>query len=191
MEDLGFFLSRTFASTRAKRRTWPYVPGTYFVTNPAAPVAVTTLGSVTLAGAVSREPPSGFCIVGKVETDNIGIEKIIKNVLSNPAIRYLVCAGNETPRHLTGATMMTLFENGIDEDKKIPRAPGMRPILPNTSAAEVSAFRKQVEPIDMIGCTDVAALHARVSELATASTQSQPLDSARPLTWPSRRISNV
>jgi tetrahydromethanopterin S-methyltransferase subunit A len=166
MEDFGIFLSRTFASTRAKRKSWPYVPGSYFVTNPVAPVAVTTLGSVALAEAVSRNPLPGLCIVGKVETENIGIEKIIKNILSNPAIRYLVCAGNEPPRHLTGATLMALFENGVDEDQRIPGAPGMRPILPNTTAAEVSAFREQVEAIDMIGCTDVAAIHIRVSELA-------------------------
>ncbi len=166
MEDFGFFLSRTFASTRAKRKTWPYVPGTYFITDRTAPVAVTTLGSVALAEAVSRNPPRGLCIVGKVETENIGIEKIIKNVLSNPAIRYLVCAGNEPPKHLTGATMMALFANGIDESNRILESPAMRPILSNTSATEVLAFRERVEPIDMIGCTDVSAIHARVVELA-------------------------
>ncbi|GMT40079.1 MAG: hypothetical protein IEMM0001_0814 [bacterium] len=166
MENFGFFLTRVFASTRAKRKTWPYVPGTYFVTDPEAPVAVTTLGSVALAKAASQDPPPGLNIVGKVETENIGIEKIIKNILSNPAIRYLVCAGNEPPRHLTGATMMALFENGIDENNKILGSPGMRPVLPNTSADEVLAFRKQVKPVDMIGCTNVPSIHARVVELA-------------------------
>jgi tetrahydromethanopterin S-methyltransferase subunit A len=166
MEDFGFFLSRTFASTKAKKKTWPFVPGTYFVTDPAAPIAVTTLGSVALAEAVSKDPPPGLCIVGKVETENIGIEKIIKNILSNPSIRYLVCAGNEPPKHLTGATMMALFKNGIDGENRIPGAPGMRPILPNTSAAEVLAFREQVEPIDMIGCMDIPTIHARVAKLA-------------------------
>jgi tetrahydromethanopterin S-methyltransferase subunit A len=175
MEDFGFFLSRVFASTKARRKTWPFVPGTYFVTDPDAPVAVTTLGSVDLAEAVSLDSPPGLCIVGKVETENIGIEKIIKNILSNSAIRYLVCAGNEPPRHLTGATMIALFENGIDEDHRIPGAPGMRPILPNTSAEEVQDFRRRVEPVDMIGCTDVQAIHARVAELAqTADARPAP-----------------
>jgi tetrahydromethanopterin S-methyltransferase subunit A len=173
MEDFGFFLSRTFANTKAKRKTWPYVPGTYFVADPAAPVAVTTLGSVALAEAVSHNPPPGLCIVGKLETENIGIEKIVKNTVSNPAIRYLVCAGSEPPKHLSGATMLALFANGIDENHRIPEAPGMRPILPNTSAAEVRAFREQVQPINMIGCTDVAAIHARVKELAS-NTQPAP-----------------
>lgn len=169
MANFGFFLSRTFASTKAKQKTWPFVSGTYFVTDPQAPVAVTTLGSVELAEAVSLDPPPGLSISGKVETENIGIEKIIKNIISNPAIRYLVCAGNEPPKHLTGTTIMALFENGIDENNRIPGSPGMRPVLPNTSRDEVQAFRQQVEPVDMIGCTDIPAIHARVAELAEAA----------------------
>jgi len=166
MENFGFFLSRTFASTKAKKPEWPYVPGTYFVADPVAPVAVTTLGSVDLAKAVSESAPVGMCIVGKVETENIGIEKIIKNILSNSAIRFLVCAGNEPPKHLTGATLIALFENGVDEKNKIVGSPGMRPILPNTTRGEVEEFRRRIEPIDMIGCTDIAAIHAKVGELA-------------------------
>jgi tetrahydromethanopterin S-methyltransferase subunit A len=167
MEDFGFWLSRTFASTRAKQPEWPYVPGTYVVINPRAPVAVTTLGSVALASEVAREPPAGLCIVGKVETENIGIEKIIKNVLSNSDIRFFVCAGAEPPKHLTGATMLALFRDGVDERMKIIGSPGMRPVLPNTTPAEVEVFRRQVEPVDMVGCTDVAAIHAKVVELAS------------------------
>ncbi len=166
MENFGFFLSKTFATTKAKKAEWPYVPGQYFVADPNAPVAVTTLGSVDLAEQVSQRPPPGLCIVGKVETENIGIEKIIKNVLSNPAIRFLVCAGNEPPKHMTGATMVALFENGIDQNKKIIGSPGMRPMLPNTSEEEVQAFRERIEPVVMIGCTDVKAIHAKVAELA-------------------------
>jgi tetrahydromethanopterin S-methyltransferase subunit A len=174
MQDFGFFLSRAFATTKPRRKTWPHVPGTYFVTDPAAPVAVTTLGSVPLAEAVSRNRPAGLCIAGKVETENIGIEKIIKNTISNPAIRFLVCAGAEPPRHLTGATLLALFEQGMDENHRIRGAPGMRPVLRNTSAAEVRAFREQLQPIDMIGCTEVGAICARVAELAGPARPAGP-----------------
>ncbi len=168
MSNFGFFLSRTFASTRANKTEWPFIPGRYHVVSPHAPVAVTTLGSVKLASDIAESPPEGLCIVGKVETENIGIEKIIKNILSSAAIRYLVCAGNEPPKHLTGATLFALFNNGIDVHGRIIGSPGMRPVLPNTSAEEIQAFRDQVEPIDMIGCTDVAEIHARVAELASS-----------------------
>lgn len=165
MENFGFFLTRAFATTKGRRRKWPFVPGKYFVNIPTAPVAVTTLGSVDLAPQVAKSPPDGLCIVGKVETENIGIEKVIKNILSNPSIRYLVCAGKEPPKHLTGATIISLFENGIDERNNIIGSPGMRPQLPNTTQEEVRVFRERIQPVDMIGCTDVAEIHTKVEEL--------------------------
>jgi tetrahydromethanopterin S-methyltransferase subunit A len=167
VEDFGFLLSRTFASTKATKRAWPFLPGKYFVLDPEAPVAVTTLGSVALSLQVAEAAPKGLCIVGKLETENIGIEKIVKNILSNPAIRFLICAGNEPPKHLSGATLLALFKNGIDAAKRVPGSPGMRPILPNTTSNEVEVFRRQVDPVDMIGCTDINLISAKVAELAT------------------------
>lgn len=169
MENFGFLLTRMFATTRAKRKSWPHVPGKYFVIDPACPVAVTTLGSVELAETIASHYPQGLNIVGKVETENIGIEKIIKNVISNPSIRYLLCVGKEPPKHLTGATIKALFENGIGEDRKILGSPGMRPVLPNTSRAEVDAFCQQVELVDMIGCTDIDLITAKIKELALSA----------------------
>ncbi len=187
MAEFGFFLSRRFASTKSKRRKWPHVPGKYFVCDPEAPVAVCTLGSVDLATAVAENPPAGLCITGKLETENIGIEKIIKNVISNSAIRVLLCVGAEPPKHLTGATLEALFKNGMDEQGRIPESPGMRPQLPNTSAEEVAAFREQLEPHFMINCRDVAEIHAKVVELArqaapsvTRTTMNKPDGSSYP-----------
>lgn len=145
---------------------WPSIPGRYVVMDAQAPVAVTTLGSVALTRAVADASPHGLCIVGKVETENIGIEKIVQNVVANPAIRFLVCAGEESPRHRSGASLLALFANGIDSGGRIVGSPGRRPILRNTTAAQVTAFRSQVEPIDMIGCVDVAAIAAKVRDLA-------------------------
>ncbi len=176
LDEFGFLLSRVFASTRPRKRRWPHVPGSYIVSDPAAPVAVCTLGSVALAPAIAAEPPAGLCITGKLETENIGIEKIIRNVIANPYIRWLLCCGDEPPKHLSGASLAALFENGIDERQRIPGAPGMRPVLPNTSAAEVARFRQQVQLVLMTGYKDLPVIHARIRELA--ATPVAPLAAA-------------
>ncbi len=177
-EDFGFFLTKTFATTRKRKRRWPFVPGKYFVHDPQAPVAVTTLGSVDLAREISELEPKGLCIVGKVETENIGIEKIIRNILGNRAIQYLVLAGAEPPKHLTGATFTALFANGIDTTKKIIGSPGMRPVLPNTRQDDVDMFRGQVQAVDMIGETDPQKIMAKVAELAdqAVATESEAIE---------------
>lgn len=166
MENFGFWLSQTFATTKAKQKSWPYVPGTYFVMDRDAPVAVTTLGSVKFSEELSKVEMQGVSIIGKVETENVGLEKIIRNIVSNPAIRYLLMVGDEPPRHLTGESLQCIFQNGIDAvSKKIIGSTGMRPVLPTITEDELARFKNQIELVDMIGCKDVAAIKGKVHEL--------------------------
>ncbi|PYL08273.1 MAG: hypothetical protein DME33_07770, partial [Verrucomicrobia bacterium] len=77
--------------------TWPPVPGEYFdlCEGDSCPVAVSTLASSELADALAERRPRELCIVGKTETENIGIDKLIKNTITNRTIRYLVVAGDD------------------------------------------------------------------------------------------------
>ena len=144
---------------------WPSVAGEYFVVDPAAPVAVSTLGSVALAAELAKRRPAGLAIVGKTETENIGIDKVVKNIVTNGAIRFLVVAGNEPAGHLSGRTILTLAHNGIDADGRVIGSPGKKPILRNVSDVEVQAFRSQVQVVDMIGCESAAEIAAEVESL--------------------------
>ena len=75
---------------------WPPIIGEYFVSDDkTCSVAVSTLASVKLAEEIAKIKPKGLCIVGKTETENIGIDKIIKNTITNPAIRFLIVAGKD------------------------------------------------------------------------------------------------
>ena len=89
--------------------------GEYFVSDDeACSVAVTTLASGDLAEAIAEIKPKGLCIVGKTETENIGIDKIIKNAITNPSIRFLIVAGKDSQGHQSGKTLLALWENGVD-----------------------------------------------------------------------------
>ncbi len=145
---------------------WPAVVGQYYVIDPAGHVAVSTLASIDLAQELAEQKPAGLAIVGKTETENIGIDKIVKNVITNRAIQYLVVAGKETEGHRSGETLLALAENGIDANGRVIGSPGKRPILRNVSAAEVEAFRAQVQVIDLIGCEDPAEIRARIEALS-------------------------
>lgn len=146
--------------------TWPPVPGEYFVLDYTAPVAVSTLASVELAEELAEQAPSGLAIVGKTETENIGIDKIVKNTITRPSLRYLILAGEETQGHQTGQTLLALAQNGVDAMGRIIDAPGKRPFLRNVTLEEVTTFRYQIEVIDMIGCQDSNAITERISQLA-------------------------
>jgi len=151
-----------------KENTWPPVPGEYFAfcDGPSCSVAVSTLASVELAEALASIRPKELCIVGKTETENIGIEKVIKNTITNPTIRFLLLAGKDPKGHQPGRTFLALSKNGVDENGRVIGSPGKRPILRNVTREEVEAFRKQVRVVDLIGCEDVKTIIEKLKELS-------------------------
>ncbi len=151
---------------QVSNQDWPPVVGEYFILDRAAPVAVSTLASVELAKALADHQPPGLAIVGKTETENIGIDKVIKNVITQPALKFLVLAGNDPRGHAPGQTLLALAQNGVDEQGRVIGSPGKRPILRNVTAAEIEAFRQRVQVIDLIGCVNPEEIEARVQELA-------------------------
>jgi tetrahydromethanopterin S-methyltransferase subunit A len=104
--------------------------------------------------------------VGKTETENIGIDKIIKNTISNPAIRFLLLAGPDSQGHFSGRTLLALSEKGIDDQMRVIGSPGRRPVLANVTSQEVEAFRRQVKVVDMIGCEDQDSIVSKINELS-------------------------
>ena len=130
------------------------------------PVAVSTLGDCELPDILAAKKPAGMCVVGKTETENIGIEKIIQNTLAAPTIRYLLLCGEDSQGHFSGQTMLSLFENGVNERMRVVGSKGKRPILANTTSQAVASFTDQVEIVDMIGCTDADAIVRKIEELA-------------------------
>ncbi len=176
-----------------KAATWPPVSGEYFAfcEGNGCPVAVSTLASVELAQQLANVRPQELCIVGKTETENIGIDKVIKNTITNPTIRFLLLTGQDPMGHQPGKTLYSLWENGVDENMRVIGAPGKRPILRNVSRAEVNAFRNQVNVVDLIGCEDVDTIVAKLKELAQkpqptcgCSTCSQEVSAGAEVTTP-------
>ncbi len=148
--------------------TWPPVPGDYFTlcNDQSCSVAVSTLASENLAERIASDKPKGLCIVGKTETENIGIDKVIKNIITNPSIRFLLLVGQDSQGHQSGRTLLALWEEGVDENMKVIDSPGKRPVLRNVTSEEVDAFRKQVKVIDMIGCEDAGEIVRKIESLS-------------------------
>ncbi len=92
---------------------------------------------------------TGAALSGTVQTENIGFEKIICNVVANPNIRYLILGGPESEGHRTGEAMKALLHNGVDEKKRIIGTTSPHPVLHNLSAEMIARFRSQLSLIDL------------------------------------------
>lgn len=124
--------------------------------NDASPVAV----AIILCSDADKIPPeienlvragveSGAALSGTVQTENIGFEKIICNVVANPNIRFLIIGGPESEGHLTGDAMKALVRNGVDEKKRIRGTSAPHPFLYNIPQEYIDRFRNQLSIIDL------------------------------------------
>jgi tetrahydromethanopterin S-methyltransferase subunit A len=146
------------------RRPWPVASGGYVVGDPRAAVAVCCLTSGELIRPLARLP--GVAIAGRVQTPNLGIEKIIVNVTANPAIRFLLLCGKESAVFHPGQALVSLFQNGVDGSRRIIAAIGHLPVLASTPSGRIERFRRQVELVDCTGELDLARLSAEVRGLS-------------------------
>ena len=104
---------------------YPPEEGRYIRGNDNSPVVVAIILNCDadkipyeLENLVRAGAESGAELSGTVQTENIGFEKIICNIVSNPNIRYLILGGPESEGHLTGQALKALFANGVDSKKK-------------------------------------------------------------------------
>jgi len=144
-----------------ERPGWPPLPGSFIVRRFGAPVAVCSLMDVTLAHAIAREAGPDLSIAGTLCTENLGIERVIHNILANPHIRHLILCGPDSQKevgHFPGQSMLALAQNGVDQHNRILGAWGRRPVLKNISKAAVEHFRQTVALVDLIGQTDLAKI---------------------------------
>lgn len=138
-------------------RDYPPEEGCYLRGNDYSPVVV----AVILRWVREETPPeierlvriaveSGAALSGTLQTENIGMEKVVLNVVANPNIRYLIVFGPESPGHLTGGALLALARNGLDDHKRIIGSESPTPYLFNLSREHVERFRKQITMIDLL-----------------------------------------
>ncbi len=125
--------------------------GDYTVGNPKSRIAV-----VTLASQIKPSPETALW--GSSKTENLGVEKIIVNTISNSNIRYILVCGMESRGHLAGHSLLAIHAEGIDEKGRIVGSEGAIPFIENISREAVERFQQQVVLFDKIGLIDLVEI---------------------------------
>src|ERR1700730_7085843 len=173
--------SNRYASSSATA-AWPPHPGDYILSNPEGTVAICTLSNLDLPGGLIAAGEPAVAIAGRCDTENIGIEKVVLNLLANPRIRWLVICGNEAKGHRAGDAFLRLKERGVDADMRVLESASWRPILKNLTLLDVAQFRQQIEEVNLIGVTDIEGILAAVRDCSHRPAQAFPAGPAKAAT---------
>lgn len=161
---------------------YPPEAGRYVRGNDYSPVAVCVILN-TFDWAIPPElnelvmvgTDSGAALSGMLQTENIGLEKIICNVVANPNIRYIVLCGRESTGHLPGESLLLLKQNGVDDTKRIIGSTALTPYLSNIPMELIDRFKQQIVTVINLLCrpgerdTEVPGLNPKVVQEAVQS----------------------
>lgn len=142
-------------------QSWPPMRGDFRLDDPESRIAVVTLAS-SLGAA-------GAAIWGPCKTENLGVEKVVANLISNSNLRFLLVCGEESKGHLPGDSILALSRNGIDGEGRIVGSKGAIPFIENLSKEAIARFQRQVEVIDRIGLVDEGEIEEIVREYRNLS----------------------
>ncbi|MDV0443981.1 tetrahydromethanopterin S-methyltransferase subunit A [Methanorbis rubei] len=151
------------ADKKSPASGWPIVQGDYHTGDANSPVAVITMGSHLDETAICA---AGAALAGSCKTENLGIEKIVANIISNPNIRFVLLCGTEVKGHLSGQSIDAMHKNGV-EGGKIVGSGGAIPFLENLTAEHIKRFQEQVEIVNIMESEDVGQISAKINELKT------------------------
>ncbi|HSV42367.1 MAG TPA: hypothetical protein VLH13_03030 [Methanomassiliicoccales archaeon] len=124
---------------------WPPYSGEYVLGSTSSDVAVLIIGR----GDVSV-PEHLFQIKGIMKTENVGLEKVVLNIVSNPSIRRLVVCGKEEFGHFPADAIINLHRNGVDPEKRVIDCRSAIPFLCSLPPEAIERFRAQLELVDLV-----------------------------------------
>ena len=160
------------AEKKSAASGWPLVRGDFHSGDANNCVAVVTMGSHLDEQGICD---AGAAICGSCKTENLGLEKVIGNIISDPNIRFMLCCGTEVKGHLAGQTMKALHANGV-KDGRVVGAEGAIPFIENLKDEAIKRFQEQVKVVDIMESEDFGVIKAKLAELKAQDPGAFPAD---------------
>ncbi len=134
----------------------------FYPGNPDSEIAICTLASISLLDDLKD---SGIltkvAIIGRLFTENKGIDSMIQYVNENKKIKKIILCGKEVWGHKSGHSLLQLHKNGIDKNFRIINSVSPDPFL-TVSKDMVKYFQNNITIIDLIGETNLEIISEKI-----------------------------
>jgi len=136
-----------------------------FFGNPNSSVTVCTLSSLKLLKEIADSTLiSKIAVVGRLLSENKGIDALVNYVISNKNIKTIFICGKDTSGHRSGHSLLNLYKNGVDSDGRIIGSSSPDPVLTLTKS-QIDKFQKQVQLVDKIGETSISEIKLLIDSI--------------------------
>jgi tetrahydromethanopterin S-methyltransferase subunit A len=138
------------------------IPEAYYSGNSDSSIAVCTLSSIDLLKKLANsEILSHVSIVGRLLSENKGIDSIIKYINKNQKINIIIICGKEVWGHKAGHSLFQLHKNGVDKNNRIINSTSPDPYL-TVSKSQIQYFQNNITLVNLIAETDFATISDKI-----------------------------
>ena len=139
----------------------------FHIGNPKSTIGICTLSSMDLLKKIANsEILNKISIVGRLLSENKGIDSIIKFLNENPQVDTLIVCGKEVWGHKSGHSLFALHKNGVDQNNRIINSTSPDPFL-TVSESEIKYFQDNVRLVNLINETKLESIlkKSRISNI--------------------------
>lgn len=130
------------------------IPEEFYEGNSNSSIAICTLSSMDLLKkTASSNDFRKISIVGRLLSENKGIDEIVCHVNKNKKIKKIIVCGKEVWGHKAGHSLFQLHKNGIDSNGRIIGSKSPDPFL-TVNKSQVNYFQKEIVLVNLINETD-------------------------------------
>lgn len=134
----------------------------FYLGNKTSDTAICTLGSISLLKTLKNSPIiNNVAIIGRLLSENKGIDSVIRFVNENQNIKRIIICGKEVWGHKPGHSLIKLHENGIDETKRIIGSTSPDPYL-TVSIRDIKYFQNEIKLLNLIGNTNIEDISKKI-----------------------------
>ena len=138
------------------------IPEEFYIGNYNSSICICTLSSIKLLKEIKNSKIiDNVAIVGRLFTENKGIDSIIKYVNQNKKIKTIIICGKDVWGHKSGHSLFELHKNGIDDNNRIINSTSPDPFL-TVSESEIKYFQKQITLVNLINETNIELINNKI-----------------------------
>jgi tetrahydromethanopterin S-methyltransferase subunit A len=138
------------------------IPEEFYIGNYNSSICICTLSSIKLLKEIKNSKIiDNVAIVGRLFTENRGIDSIIKYINQNKKIKTIIVCGKDVWGHKSGHSLFELYKNGIDNNNRIINSTSPDPFL-TVSESEIKYFQKQITLVNLINETNIELINNKI-----------------------------
>ena len=138
------------------------IPEEFYQGNPNSSIAICTLSSMSLLKKTANSDFFGkISIVGRLLSENKGIDEIVRHVNNHKKIKKIIVCGKEVWGHKAGHSLFQLHKNGIDHNGRIIGSESPDPFL-TVSKSQINYFQNKIILVNLINETNFEKIKNKI-----------------------------